>query len=118
MGDEIVLKEDADAGNGDVIEVVGEQLAAAEKQWAVEARTNHLEERLLVARLAEADGKLREALLHATRHHGRSGAASDGTLSSSTARSRRNRRTSPICLQLLRNGTPNSGAAHSNARGC
>jgi chromosome segregation ATPase len=45
------------------IEVVGEQLAAAEKQWAVEARTNHLEERLLVARLAEGDGKLREALL-------------------------------------------------------
>ena len=32
-------------------------------------------------------------------------------------RSRRNRWTSPILyLQLLRNGTPNSGAPHSNAR--
>ena len=45
------------------IEAISAQLAAAEKHWAAEAHGHNLEERLLVARLAEADGKLREALL-------------------------------------------------------
>ena len=52
----------------DKIEKFSGQLAAAEKHWAAEARSTELEQQLFLARLAEADGKQRQAALQIRSH--------------------------------------------------